>query len=158
MNAAPKPWVRYSLIDGVILEISMQKEQEFGQGEAVFFVERELAEEFISGKLNAGRFLVSLSGAPEIVARAEEKNIRCPWYLDDVTNGSGGIELIKKSPSGLTIQRTDDLKMSMVIYVTMENDPNVLLVRSGMDEGQEKQKLSFNTTIPYSIYVRRYVA
>ena len=157
MNA-PKPWIRYSLIDGTILEVSMQETQEIGHGEAAFYVDRDLADDFIFGSLNVGRFVISLSGAPEVVARDDDKNIRCPWYLEDVTHGSSSVELIQKIPTGLTVKRTDDLKMSMVIYATMHNDPNILLDRSNMNEGQQEQMLSFDTTNPYSVYVRRYVA
>lgn len=157
MNA-PKPWIRYSLIDGTILEISMHEKQEIGHGEAAFYVDRELAEEFIFGNRTIGRFVISLSGAPEVVARADDRNIRCPWYLEDVTRGSSSVELIRKVPTGLTVRRTDDLKMSMVIYATMHNDPNILLTRSNMDDGQQEQELSFDTNNPYSVYVRRYVA
>lgn len=157
MNASSaKPWLRYSLIDGAVLEISMQESQAANPGEGILYVEQDLAISALDGRMNLNDYVVSLDDQT-LIKRGSERYIRTMWHLDDVTAGSNSIEFLLHEDDGATLRRTDDHDSRIVIYVTREQDPNYLLSRHLLDRGRSPQKIYFDAKIPYSIYAGHHV-
>lgn len=154
-TSSDDPWLRYSVVDGTVLEVSMQEYKASSPGEGVLRVDRELAIGIINGTINPASYVVSIEDQT-LVKRGTSRYIRNMWHLQDITDGTNSVELIKKEDDGVTLRRTDDHESKMIIYVTKEHDPGYLLSRHYLKRG-EPQKIVFNAALPYSIYAGHHV-
>lgn len=151
-----RPWLRYSKKDGSITEISMQSSPEICSGDGILHIDMDVALRFISGEINTHEYLVSLEDQI-LIERQYARYVRTHWFLIDVTSGSNMVEILEKNSDGIVVRRKDKSGSSMVIYVTLEKDPSVLISRHLLAPGTSKQSIGFDTGLPYSIYARQHV-
>lgn len=152
-----KPWVRYSKSDGSLLEVSMESKPTLLHGEGMLHIDAATAMAFMSGSDSMQAYMVSIDGTA-LVEKDVTRYVRTCWQLDDITDGGDDIEILSRAADGLTLRRKDKRGSAMIVYVTAEQDPNMLLSRHMLDRGHAVQRISFDATVPHSIFARQHVA
>lgn len=150
------PWLRYSLKDGSVLEISMQDKPEIHDSEGMLPIDKETAIGFLSGTINPSTYFVPIDD-PMLLLKAEGRYARTSWYLEEITDDRGSLEVIHRYNDGMVLRRHDSSSTSMMLYVTKEQDPSILLSRHLLASGGSTQTISFNIDVGYSVYVRQHV-
>ena len=133
----------------------MQTKPEISDGEGLINIEEDVALDFLSGAINPSTFFVKTEDT-SLLHKADPRYVRTYWYLEEITNKSGSVEVISRHEDGMVLRRKDQSSTPMLIYVTAEQDPNILLSRHLLDPGGSEQRLFFDVDGGYSIYARQY--